>query len=61
MQILVALVALPAIALLLALASRLEEGLRTASRPRLAPLALPPAPPVTPAEPGVSKAAPPGP
>ena len=58
MQIFVALVALPAVALLLALASRLEDGLRAATRPRSAPLALPPASTATPAEPELSAAAP---
>ncbi|HYY10845.1 MAG TPA: hypothetical protein VE781_07885 [Kineosporiaceae bacterium] len=58
MQILVALVALPAVALLLALASRLEDGLRAAARPRRAPLALPPGPTVTPVEPDLSPATP---
>jgi hypothetical protein len=50
MQIVVAFIALPAVALLLALASRLEDGLRAAARPVTAPLALPPGPSATPAE-----------
>jgi hypothetical protein len=58
MQILVAFIALPAVALLLALASRLEDGLRAPARPRMAPLALPPAPTATPAEPELSPAVP---
>ncbi len=58
MQILIALIALPAVALLLALASRLEDGLRAAARPRRAPLALPPGPTATPAEPQMSPSAP---
>jgi hypothetical protein len=58
MQTLVAFIALPAVALLLALASRLEDGLRVAARPRGAPLALPPASTATPAEPELSPAAP---
>ena len=58
MQILVALVALPAVALLLALASRLEDGLWAPARPGRAPLALPAGPTVTPAEPELSPAAP---
>jgi len=58
MQILVALVALPAVALLLALASRLEEGLRAAAAgPRRAPLALPASPTPAPAEPPLSPSA----
>jgi hypothetical protein len=57
MQILVALVALPAVALLLALASRLEEGLRAAPGPRRAPLALPDGPTAAPAEPQLSPSA----
>jgi hypothetical protein len=58
MQILVALVALPAVALLLALASRLEDGLRSPARPRRPPLVLPPGPTAIPAEPELSPAAP---
>jgi hypothetical protein len=58
MQILVAFMALPAVALLLALASRLEDGLGAAARPRRAALALPPVPTATPAEPELSSAAP---
>ena len=58
MQILVALVALPGVALLLALASRLEDGLWAPVRPGRAPLALPAGPTVTPAEPELSPAAP---
>jgi hypothetical protein len=58
MQILVALVALPAVALLLALASRLEDGLRAPARPRTAPVALPAAPIATPTEPELTPAAP---
>jgi hypothetical protein len=57
MQILVAFIALPAVALLLALASRLEDGLRAPARPRPAPVALPPGPTATPAEPELSPAA----
>jgi hypothetical protein len=57
-QILVALVALPAVALLLALASRIEDGLRAPARPRRGPLALPPGPSAIPAEPELSPAAP---
>ena len=57
MQILVAFIALPAVALLLALASRLEDGLRAPAPPRMGPLALPPAPTATPAEPELSSAA----
>ena len=49
MQILVAFIALPAVALLLALASRLEDGLRAAARPGRGPLALPPGPTAVPA------------
>ena len=56
MQILVAFIALPAVALLLALASRLEDGLRAPAR--TAPVALPPGPIATPAEPELSGAAP---
>ena len=58
MQILLALVALPLVALLLALASRLEDGLRAAARPTRAPLALPAGPTAVPAEPELSPAAP---
>lgn len=58
MQILVAFIALPAVALLLALASRLEDGLRAPARPSRAPLALPPGPSAVPAEPELSPAAP---
>ena len=58
MQILVAFIALPAVALLLALASRLEDGLRAAARPGRGPLALPPGPTAVPAEPELSPAAP---
>ena len=58
MQILVAFIALPAVALLLALASRLEDGLRAATRPRSAPLIPPPAPTASVAEPELSPAAP---
>lgn len=57
MQIVVAFIALPAVALLLALASRLEDGLRAPARPRTAPLALP-GPAATPAEPELSPAVP---
>jgi hypothetical protein len=58
MQILVAFIALPAVALLLALASRLEDGLRAAARPGSGPLALPPGPTAVAAEPELSPAAP---
>ena len=58
MQILIALVALPLVALLLALASRLEDGLRAAARPVRAPLALTAGPTAVPAEPGLTPAAP---
>jgi hypothetical protein len=58
MQILVACIALPAVALLLALASRLEDGLGAPARSRRAPLALPPGPTAVPAEPELSPAAP---
>ena len=58
MQILVAFIALPAVALLLALASRLEDGLRAAASPTRAPLALPPGPTATSAELELSAAAP---
>ncbi len=58
MQILIALIALPAVALILALASRLEDGLRSAARPRRAPLALPPGPGATPADAELSPASP---
>jgi hypothetical protein len=56
MQILVALVALPAVAALLALASRLEDGLRAPARPAAVASAPPSA--AVPAEPGLSPAAP---
>jgi hypothetical protein len=58
MQILIAFIALPAVALLLALASRLEDGLRAPARPSRAPLALPPAPTASPADPELSPASP---
>ena len=58
MQILVAFIALPAVALLLALASRLEDGLRAAAGPTRAPLALPPGPTAPSAELELSAAAP---
>ena len=58
MQILIALVALPAVALLLALASRLEDGLRAAARSRRAPLALPAGPTSAPAQAQPSPSAP---
>ena len=43
MQVVVAVIALPLVALLLVLASRLEDGLRTAASSG-SPLALPPGP-----------------
>ena len=58
MQILVALVALPLVAFVMALASRLEDGLMAAARPQRAPLALPAGPTATPADPALSPAAP---
>jgi hypothetical protein len=58
MQILVAFFALPAVALLLALASRLEDGLWAPAHPRTAPLALPAGPGASPAEPELSPVAP---
>ena len=58
MQIFVAFIALPAVALLLALASRLEDGLGAAARQRRAPLALPPGPSVISVEPELSPATP---
>ena len=58
MQILIALIALPAVALLLALASRLEDGLRAAAGPRRAPLALPAGPTPAPAQPQLSPSVP---
>ena len=58
MQILVAFIALPAVALLLALASRLEDDLRAPVRPRQTPVALPPGSIAIPAEPELSSAAP---
>ena len=57
MQIFVAFIALPAVALLLALASRLDDGLR-APAPARAPLALTAGPAATPAEPAFSQAVP---
>ena len=50
MQMFVAFVALPAVALAVALASRLEDGLRAPARPHRAPLALPAGPSATPVE-----------
>ncbi len=44
MQVVVALVALPSVALLLALASRLEDGLRARASSLPSPAALPPGP-----------------
>jgi hypothetical protein len=58
MQILVAFIALPAVALLLALASRLEDGLGAPARPGRAPLALPPGPTAVSEDPELSPAAP---
>jgi hypothetical protein len=58
MQIFLALVALPLVALLLALASRLEDGLRAAGRPDRGPLALPAGPTAVPADPELSPATP---
>lgn len=50
MQVVVALVALPLVALLMALATRLEDGLRSraSSRPARSPLALTAGPSATP-------------